>query len=179
MANRSKTLVEQCLCLDVKEYKLLKDGIYELKTTVFSLKFTKKDGFLFFSNNQTVEFLLQTVGYGERIMLQCPVCYEARRKLFMKSDSSRIACQKCHGLVYRTSRLSGNELEYVDNRIIQIRKQFDMTVAYDYGGIGFEFEYVPLHRPKYMRQEKFAALTNELKQLIDKRQSLWMSKLKL
>lgn len=179
MANRTKTLVEQCLCIDVKQYKLLKDGVYNLKSTSTVIRFTKKDVYLLFSNNQNVEFLLQTVGYGERIMLQCPICYEARRKLFIKPNSSRIACQKCHGLVYRTSRISGNELEYVDHRILRIQKQFDMTAAYDYGGIGFELEYIPIRRPKYMRQEKFAALTNELKRLIDKRKSVWMSKLKL
>lgn len=179
MANRSKTLVEQCFSLDVKQFKVLKDGIYELKSATIAIKFTKKDGVLLLSNNQTVHFLLQEVGYGERIMLRCPVCYEARRKLYTKLNAIHFACQKCHGLVYRTSRLSGNELEYVDNRIMQIRKQFDMTNSYDYGGIGFEFEYVPLFRPKYMHQKKFTALTAELKQLIDKRKDLWMSKLKL
>lgn len=179
MANRSKTLVEHCLCLNVKHCKELKNGIYTLKSGVLSIDFAKKDDVLFLANRQTVHFLLQKVGYGERIMLQCPICYEARRKLFTKPNTFYFACQKCHRLVYRTSRISGNELEYVDNRIMKIQKKFDMTRSYDYGGIGFELEYVPLFRPKYMRQEKFAALTTEIIQLIERRRELWMSKVKL
>lgn len=179
MASPSKTLVEQCLTLDIKQFKNLKDGIYEVKTAKNALIFNKKDGILHLYNNQTVHFLLQEVGYGERTMFRCPVCCEARRKLFTKPCFLFFACQKCHGLVYRSSRLSGNELEYIDNQIMKIQRQFDMTYYYDYGGAGSYIEFIPIQKPKYMRQSKYEKLISELKQLIKRRIAVWMGSLKL
>lgn len=179
MAYRFKTLVEQCLSLDVKEVKGLNNGIFEFKNSLLELHLAKKGDILYTTTDQTIYLLHQRVGFGERLMFECPCCHELRRKLYIKPDSYMFACQKCHGLVYRTSRLSGNELEYIDNRIMQIQRQFDMTNAYDYGGVGFSLEYVPLDKPKYMRWRKYAALTTELKKLIERRGQIWMSKLKL
>lgn len=179
MANRSKTLVEQCLALNIKQCKCLKNGIYELKSATFSIKFTKKEDVLYLPNHQTVHFVKQKVGYGERMMLRCPVCYEARRKLFTKPYALYFACQKCHGLVYRTSRLSGNELDYIDYQILKIQRQFDMTHYYDYGGFGCAIEFLPLRRPKYMRRTKYEMLIAELKRLINRRIDVWIGSVKL
>ncbi|MED4534856.1 hypothetical protein [Metabacillus fastidiosus] len=171
-------LVEHTSYIDIQDLKGLENGQYKATVKGFRGVLTVVDG-TYILGDQKLHTATTKVGYGERTWFVCSSCCKNTKRLYILDVSPIWECRNCHNLIYKKSRLSGNEFEYVSERIRHIQNQFDMTWSYSYLGLAnCEIEKVPLFKPKYMRQEKFDVLREELEWLIIKRCKLWLAMVK-
>lgn len=171
-------LVEHTPYIDIQDLKGLENGQYKAGGKGFRGPLVVASG-KYILGNQKLRTATTKVGYGERIWFVCPSCSRNTKRLYILDFAPIWKCRECHQLIYKKSRLSGNEFRYVSERIRRIQSQFDMTNSYPYLGLtDCEIEKVPLFKPKYMRQEKFDALREELEWLIIQRCKLWLAMVK-
>lgn len=160
--------------MDIQGFKRLDDGHYKVTMYRYQSIIEVRNG-KYLIDNQEIHTVATKVGYGERIWFICPSCGRNTKRLYKPYKTDPWECRVCHHLIYKTSRLSGNNLEYIDYQIEQLQSLFDMSRSYNYGGLpGTKHEQIPLFKPKYMRWEKFNKVKKELKILIKKRVNAWM-----
>ena len=175
----ARKTVEGTRFLDIQQFTKLKNGIYSISDYEHNASITVRNDYVAIGNQQIYKTKTK-VGYGERTWFICPICDCNTKRIYKPTLRLTWACRKCQELTYTKSQLSGNKLEYIDFQIRKIQSQFDMTHAYQYGGLpGCIYEQIPLLKPRYMRWERFYELQNELKRLINKRIDAWVGLLKL
>lgn len=121
---------------------------------------------------QHIQIEYTSVGYGERSWFCCPSCLRRCGKLYCVSMTFN--CRECHGLVYRSSKLSGNQLNELGWKIHKLQQRLGMDVmapifSPDYVGINDS----PKDKPKRMKQATYDLLSFELSMLQLQRAEVW------
>lgn len=174
MVTITQPIVENTPYMDIQSVLKLKNGNYKATINGYKSNLIVDDG-KYILDGQELFVSTTKVGYGERKWLICPNCSKNTKRLYLPPGANSWECRKCHELIYLTSRLSGNELDYIDYKIEKIQSRFDMSHSYCYGGLeGARHERIPLIKPKGMRWSEFHEIELELKLLINKRVDAWM-----
>lgn len=121
---------------------------------------------------QQIQIVYTSVGYGERSWFCCPSCFRRCGKLYCVYMTFN--CRECHGLVYRSSKLSGNQLNELGWKIHKLQQRLGMNVTAPI----FSPEYVgindsPKGKPKRMKQVTYDHLSFELSMLQLQRAEVW------
>ncbi|WP_391119379.1 hypothetical protein [Psychrobacillus sp. L3] len=173
-------IVEHAVYMDIQQIKDLENGTYHVKNTYKSEHFKAHNGTFLFENGQTIQCSTTEVGYGVRTWFECPSCFRNTKRMYQAKRSDLWKCRECHKLVYVKSRLSGNQFEYVTRQIREL--QHELKVSRDNYWPCFpncivdaDIEWLPIIKPKYMRQSTFDELRLKLEFLIAERVRLWLA----
>lgn len=176
-----KKVVEETPFIDIETFKGFKGGETLYLKFSFSEKRVGKVSFFedYFTihfvasgNYQHIQIETTPVGFGERPWLICPLCGRRCKRLYFVNFTFR--CRQCQGLVYRSSKLSGNELDEFSWKIRRLQQRLGMDISApvfsaDFVGI----DDLPTSRPKHMKRETYDRLRLELWVLQEQRARAW------
>jgi ribosomal protein L37AE/L43A len=172
-------IVEDTPYIDIQARKNLENGNYKMNSYSLQESFKVQNGTYTHDNGQFIYSDTTKVGYGLRTWYVCPSCLKNTKRLYKPTKQDLWKCRGCHKLVYMKSRLSGNEFEYVTHRIRELQHELEVSkdnyIPYMPTIVNADIEWLPLFKPKYMRQSTFDALRLKLEFLIIERVRLWMA----
>lgn len=143
----------------------------EARKGVITIHFTDRKDF-----PQHIELEDMPVGFGVRTWIVCPQCGSHCEKVYC--TNLRFKCRKCADLVYRSSKLTGNDLDATDWKIRKLQHRLGMNLSADFGTSEYvDIQDLPEEKPKHMKQATYDRLRLELQILITKRIDAWLKSL--
>lgn len=165
--------------MDIQDFANLDSGYYKASVRAEGYKSVLiVDEGKYILDGQKLLTSTTKVGYGERKWFICPNCSRNTKRLYLPHGAYSWECRECHNLIYNSSRLSGNEFEYVTMQIRRLQNKLGVTKNNHWPCLGLtdaSIEWLPMYKPKGMRWKTFEMEREKLKFLIIKRTKLWMS----
>lgn len=174
----ARKTVEGTRFIDIQQLISVEHGDYKYTIQGFEGTLSVNDN-LFLIDNQIIHRTITKVGYGYRSWFICPSCENKCKRLYRPSNTAYWLCRKCHSLTYTKSQLSGNEFEYITRQIRELQDELGVSKdnywpCFPDLIIDADVEWLPLYKPKHMRQETFERKRIQLELMIKRRVELWL-----